>query len=89
MLYTIVVTLVALILLHGAFRDDRTKREQSKQIEHLKKQNHQAWQTTRLAEQETVQVQSKLTRTIRELQSDADRLRKLIWDHIEKRHNTL
>lgn len=86
MVYSIIVTIVALILMYGAFRDERTKREQNRQIDHLKQQNQLAWDNSRTTEQEAKKTTSNLRVEVNELKKDADHLRDLIWKFIERRH---
>ncbi len=84
-IYIILTVIIALIILvFGAFRDDRIKRELTEQIDYLKNENQKAWDNTRTAEKRINQIRQALQKQVRELQEEADKLRSMIWKYIDK-----
>lgn len=87
-MYSIIATIVLVILVYGSFRDNRIKRQLTRQIEYLKTQSQKAWDNTKSAEERVEKVRAVFKKEVHELHGETDKLRQMIWKHIEKQHSS-
>ena len=87
-MYSLMASIALIILVYGAFRDNRIKRQLTRQVDYLKAQSQKAWDNTKSAEKRTENIRTVLKKEVQELEEETTKLRQIIWSHIKKEHSS-